>query len=278
MKHMHEKKTILKEVKNLSLALISKQDKLTATLDKLKDEKRKQKRAKKLTVKKGDEISFLKKRIGDLKRNEEMLLGDLTAQQKCANDAIKSLENLTVRMEEDKQQVRQEVDVKYQELMLKEKEKFEIKTKYLTTMNESLNDRMKEAQARQQQDQLHIDRLTQEAQSKDLQIAGLTQERDQLRPLLEKQRAEAEAQADRANRAQKALTDAEDRIRGEFEDQVDDKARELRVKQEEINAATKEISLLDSQMTSLKHQNQGLNDKVEQLQRELFDAKSKLDN
>jgi hypothetical protein len=88
-------------------------------------------------------------------------------------------------MEEDKNQAKAEVDAKYQELMLKEKEKFEIKAKYLTTMNESLNDRLKEAQARSQQDQLHIDRLTQEAQAKDLQIAGLTQDRDQLRPQLD---------------------------------------------------------------------------------------------
>jgi hypothetical protein len=80
MQQMHERKTILKEVKNLSMALLSKHDKLAATLDRLKEEKRKQKKAKRLTAKKGDEIAFLKKRIGDLKRNEEMLLADLTAQ------------------------------------------------------------------------------------------------------------------------------------------------------------------------------------------------------
>jgi hypothetical protein len=68
-----------------------------------------------------------------------MLITDLQGQQKCANDALKSLESLTDKMEEDKINMKTEIDSKYKELMLQEKEKFEIKVKYLMSLNETLN-------------------------------------------------------------------------------------------------------------------------------------------
>ena len=77
MQQMHERKTILKEVKNLSLALIKREERLEATMQRLKDEKKCKKKAQKKTSKKQDEVQNLKQRIVDLRKNEDLLIQDL---------------------------------------------------------------------------------------------------------------------------------------------------------------------------------------------------------
>jgi len=49
------------------------------------------------------------------------------------------LEILAEKFEDDKGRVKQDTEQKYQELMVTEKEKFEIKVKYLMSLNETLN-------------------------------------------------------------------------------------------------------------------------------------------
>jgi len=70
-------------VKNLSKALIDKQDKLKMALDRIKEERKKYKKTKKakenIEVKQSDKIVHLKQRIQDLKKSEDILVQDLTA-------------------------------------------------------------------------------------------------------------------------------------------------------------------------------------------------------
>lgn len=49
------------------------------------------------------------------------------------------MEILAEKFEDDKGRVKQDTEQKYQELMVTEKEKFEIKVKYLMSLNETLN-------------------------------------------------------------------------------------------------------------------------------------------
>ncbi len=143
MQSLHQRNTILKEVKNLSSALLQKQDLLVQAVKRFKEERKKHKRAAKqknlIEMKKRDQIDYLQKRIEDLKRNEELLIQDLQGQQRCANEALHSLEILAEKFEDDKGRVKQDTEQKYQELMVTEKEKFEIKVKYLMSLNETLN-------------------------------------------------------------------------------------------------------------------------------------------
>jgi len=80
---MHERRTILKEVKALSKALLDREKKLAGTLDRLKAEKKRVNKTKKqknlIDMKKSDQIEYLQIRIEDLKRNEEMLIQDLAS-------------------------------------------------------------------------------------------------------------------------------------------------------------------------------------------------------
>lgn len=53
-------------------------------------------------MKKRDQIDYLKQWIEDMKKNEEMLIQDLQQQQRCANEALRSLETLAEKFEDDK--------------------------------------------------------------------------------------------------------------------------------------------------------------------------------
>jgi len=53
-------------------------------------------------MKKWDQIDYLKQWIEDMKKNEEMLIQDLQQQQRCANEALRSLETLAEKFEDDK--------------------------------------------------------------------------------------------------------------------------------------------------------------------------------
>jgi hypothetical protein len=80
LKSIAEKKTILKEIQNLSEALMDQHHKFELAVERIKDERKKHKKTKRHLEKselKKDHIEYLKKRIDDLKRTEENLLQDL---------------------------------------------------------------------------------------------------------------------------------------------------------------------------------------------------------
>ena len=52
------------------------------------------------------------------------------------------METLTHKMEDDKVSIKKDTESRFTELMLQEKEKFEIKVKYLMSLNETLNKRV----------------------------------------------------------------------------------------------------------------------------------------
>lgn len=115
---MAEKKTMLKEIEKLSKALLLQQEKAEAAIQ------RKTKFSKK--VKNGkDQIDYLKRRIEDLKRNEENLLQDLVQQQAIAKDALKSLDNLREVMCSEKAMMKDELDHYYSLLLEQEREKYQ---------------------------------------------------------------------------------------------------------------------------------------------------------
>ena len=123
---------------------MNRQDKLKLALDRIKEERKKYKKAKRAKdcseMKASDKIFYLKQRVTDLKKSEEILIQDLTAQQKCQNEALKSLDNLTEKMDEDKVEMKKEMEERHSEMILKEKEK----VKYLMSIIEMLNKRVED--------------------------------------------------------------------------------------------------------------------------------------
>lgn len=80
LKNNVEKKTILKEIQNLSEALLNQHNQFELAVERIKEERKKHKKTKRHLEKselKKDHITYLKRRIEDLKRNEENLLQDL---------------------------------------------------------------------------------------------------------------------------------------------------------------------------------------------------------
>jgi len=63
MQQIHERKTILQEVRNLSLALIEKEERLEATLQRLKDERKGRKTLRKKSAKQSSEVAFLQQQV-----------------------------------------------------------------------------------------------------------------------------------------------------------------------------------------------------------------------
>ena len=106
LKSIAERKTILREIQNLSQALISQQTKFELAMDRVKEEHKKYKKQKKLMknseMKKKDHIDYLKRRIDDLKRNEENLLDDLVQQQAISKEALHCLDNLKIKFDDEK--------------------------------------------------------------------------------------------------------------------------------------------------------------------------------
>ena len=106
LKTIAERKTILKEIQNLSEALISQQTKFELAMERIKDEHRRYKKAKKTNekewTKKKDHIDYLKRRIEDLKRNEENLLEDLVQQQSISKEALNWLDSLKIKFDDEK--------------------------------------------------------------------------------------------------------------------------------------------------------------------------------
>lgn len=279
---MHERRTILKEVKALSKALLDREKKLAGTLDRLKAEKKRVNKTKKqknlIDMKKSDQIEYLQIRIEDLKRNEEMLIQDLASQQKCANEALRSLETLTEKMDEDKTQSRKEIDEKYQELMQKEKEKFEIKVKYLMSLNETLNSRVEDFQRLEPSLRDQIASGKDEIKSQNMEVSELKLEVQALQNKIQDHRAETEElmkQVKGKELLQQQLHDMEDNIRQQYAGQLDDRQRDLRIKKEEMEAARREISLLDENLRESKTKNASLEDKIDILSRELFEEKTR---
>ena len=97
-------------------------------LDRIREEKKKHKKTKKNLEKselKKDHITYLKKRIEDLKRNEENLLQDLVQQQTISKDALQGLDSLRVKFDEEKRLMKEEMDHYYVILLDQEKEKYQ---------------------------------------------------------------------------------------------------------------------------------------------------------
>lgn len=97
-------------------------------LERIREEKKKHKKTKKHLEKselKKDHITYLKKRIEDLKRNEENLLQDLVQQQSISKDALKGLDSLRMKFDEEKRLMKEEMDHYYVILLDQEKEKYQ---------------------------------------------------------------------------------------------------------------------------------------------------------
>jgi septal ring factor EnvC (AmiA/AmiB activator) len=127
LKTIAERKTILKEIQNLSEALITQQNKFELAVERIKDERKKHKKTKKNLEKselKKDLIEYLKRRIEDLKRNEENLLQDLVQQQSISKDALQGLDNLRVKFDEEKKMMKDELEHYYTLLVEQEKCKY----------------------------------------------------------------------------------------------------------------------------------------------------------
>lgn len=127
LKTVVERKTILKEIQNLSEALITQQNKFELALERIRDERRKHKKTKKNLEKselKKDQIEYLKRRIDDLKRNEENLLQDLVQQQSISKDALQGLDNLRVKFDEEKSLMKNELEHYFNLLVEQEKCKY----------------------------------------------------------------------------------------------------------------------------------------------------------
>lgn len=126
LKTIVERKKILKEMENLSEALVNQQKKFDLAVDRIKDERKKHKQQKKLIAngeQSKEHIKYLKKRIEDLKRNEENLLQDLMQQQSISKDALHGLDGLRVKFDEEKNVMKGELEHYYDILVQKEKEK-----------------------------------------------------------------------------------------------------------------------------------------------------------
>lgn len=127
MKSGVEKKKILKEIQNLSEALVMQQKKFGLAVERIKDERKRHKQQKKL-IAKGDQskehVKYLKKRIDDLKRNEENLLQDLMQQQTISKEALHGLDNLRVKFDEEKKVLKDELDHYYKLLIEQERNRY----------------------------------------------------------------------------------------------------------------------------------------------------------
>lgn len=179
LKSIAERKTILKEIQNLSEALVIQQSKFELALEKIKEEKRKYKKSKRHTekneLKKQDHIDYLKRRIEDLKRNEENLLEDLVQQQTISKDALKCLDNLKLKFDDEKRIMKEELDQYYALLLEQEHEKYStLQLRYKTL--EPLEKQVKEFEvklsnserlAKEQRESIHnLQSLLEEANDK----------------------------------------------------------------------------------------------------------------
>jgi len=123
-----------------------------------------------------------------------------------------------MKLEEEKKEVRQEVDKRYEELMLKEKEKFEIKVTYLMNMNETLNARVEDYQKLEPEYQDRVKRLEKDLQTKENHLQEVQRAHDSLLPE-HKAVAQKTIELEEAlNATTSKLHDVEDRARADFAD------------------------------------------------------------
>lgn len=79
-------------------------------------------------------------------------------------------------------------------------------------------------------------------------------------------------------RMEQELREVEDRTRQQFASQIDEQVREIRVKNEELSSFARENKLLEKSLKEYKTSNRELLERVETLQRELFDERSKYED
>ena len=207
LKNIAERNKILKEIENLSKALLSQQGRFQLAVEKIKEERKKHKKTKKNLEKnelKKDKIEYLKRRVEDLKRNEENLLQDLVQQQSISKDALQGLENLRVKFDEEKKLMKDELDHYYNLLLEQEKEK------YL-----QLQDRVRQ-----------LEKV--ERQVKDMEVKHSNQER------------RYNEQREALHTLQSMLEESR-RNSKEFEEKFDDKTAELGLKETQYNTTITDL-------------------------------------
>lgn len=78
-------------------------------------------------------------------------------QQKIAKEAIKALDNLTDRFEEDKRETKRDMERLREEALLREREKHDAKLNSLMALNENLKERIKGHEANEKDQLAQID-------------------------------------------------------------------------------------------------------------------------
>ena len=256
MKSLTEKRAFSKELDSLSGALAKKQYKLEQTVGRLKQERKQFNKARrdmeKCESQKQDQIDYLLQRIEDMKKSEENLVNDLMQQQRIAKEALKALDNLTDRFEEDKKETKREMERQREEVMRREREKCDIKVNSLVAVNESLNERIKSLEAGEKSFLAQIDQMQAVYSQRQAEIS------DEGR---ETQRAAVEQQ--RAYHAQ--INELKVQLR-ELEDQT-------RLKYDEVAMSRNEISLLE-QTHRQKHE--AAQQRIRELAAKLADTEREL--
>ena len=201
---------------------------------------------------KQEHIDYLLQRIEDMKKSEENLVNDLMQQQRIAKEALKALDNLTDRFEEDKKEAKREMERQREEVLRREREKCDIKVNSLVALNESLHERILSLEAGEKTFLSQIEKMQEAFQQRQAEIAGEGKE---------SQRASIELQ--RAYNAQ--INELKIQLR-ELEDQT-------RIKYDEIVMSRNEITLLEQ---NHKQKHEAAQERIRELSAKLADTEREL--
>ncbi|CAI2386827.1 unnamed protein product [Moneuplotes crassus] len=269
LKSIAERNKILKEIENLSKALLSQQGRFQMAVEKIKAERKKHKKTKKHLEKselKKDQIEYLKRRIEDLKRNEENLLQDLVQQQSISKDALQGLENLRVKFDEEKKLMKDELDHYYNLLLEQEREKY-LQLQERVRQLEKVERQVKEMEVKNSGQERRNNEQRETMYSLQSMLEDSRKKCQELEEKLDDKTTELELKETKYNTVisnlKEKLANLEEKTNQKYQDHIRELQEENQVKDEEIMMKTKEIEMLHANTTTKFSHLESRNDELE---------------